>query len=188
MPPCIPGSRTTTRQAPAALSAIGALEKQRANGLEGLRQAYWSYALISKKADNLNGAIVFAKLAVNIQQEIRAKNAALPKEQRGSLSERYRDLYNFLAEQLIEAGRLQEAQYALDLIKRQEVFEFVRGDAKVSAEVEAEAGADDTRGGMALTPGEAALSAKIEEELKAASAIAAGAELAALNRNRNRRR
>ena len=53
---------------------------------------------------------------------------------------------------LITAGRLQEAQQVLDLIKQQELFDFVRRD---SAE------ADDVDGRAALTPTEADLSGQI---------------------------
>ena len=45
-----------------------------------------------------------------------------------SLSEAAEHVYHHLADLLIDAGRLAEAQFVLDLVKEQEIFEFVRRD------------------------------------------------------------
>jgi CHAT domain-containing protein len=119
---------------------------------EDLRQSYWSLSLVLKQQGNLNAAIAFAKMAVNINQEIRAQNRNLPEELTKALAGRYRELYEYLANMLIMAGRLQEAQQVLDLIKQQELFDFVRRDS---------AAASDVDGRAALTPTESDLSSQI---------------------------
>jgi CHAT domain-containing protein len=119
---------------------------------EDLRQSYWALSLVLKQQGNLNAAIAFAKMAVNINQEIRAQNRNLPEELTKALAGRYRELYEYLANMLITAGRLQEAQQVLDLIKQQELFDFVRRDS-------AAAGAVDGR--AVLTPTESDLSGQI---------------------------
>ena len=96
-------------------------------GPDDLRDALWAMARILKAQGNSGGAILFAKKAVNQQQEIRAANRELPAELAKSLAERYRELYMYLADLLIEDGRLEEAQFTLDLIKQQELIDFVRG-------------------------------------------------------------
>ncbi|MGE0242191.1 MAG: tetratricopeptide repeat protein, partial [Parvibaculaceae bacterium] len=116
---------------------------------EDLRQSYWALSLVLQQQGNLNAAIAFAKMAVNINQEIRAQNRNLPEELTKALAGRYRELYEYLANMLITAGRLQEAQQVLDLIKQQELFDFVRRDS-------AEAGNIDGR--AVLTPTESDLS------------------------------
>jgi len=135
---------------------------------EDLRQSYWSLSIVLKQQGNLTAAVAFAKMAVNINQEIRSQNRNLPPEMTRALAGRYRELYEYLANMLIGAGRLQEAQQVLDLIKQQELFDFVRRDANEAQAVE---------GRAALTPTEADLSAKImelvEEPISAASEIEA---------------
>ena len=44
-----------------------------------------------------------------------------------SFAQRYRDVYLSLADLLIGQGRLEEAQRVIDLIKSQEIIDFVRG-------------------------------------------------------------
>lgn len=119
---------------------------------EDLRQSYWALSLVLKQQGNLNAAIAFAKMAVNINQEIRAQNRNLPEELTKALAGRYRELYEYLASMLITAGRLQEAQQVLDLIKQQELFDFVRRDSAAASAVD---------GRAVLTPTEADLSAQI---------------------------
>jgi len=129
---------------------IRSLHKQAAP--EDLRQSYWSLSQVLNQQGNLNAAIAFAKMAVNINQEIRAQNRNLPEELTKALAGRYRELYEYLANMLITAGRLQEAQQVLDLIKQQELFDFVRRDDAEAADVD---------GRAALTPTESDLSGQI---------------------------
>lgn len=138
---------------------------------EDLRQSYWSLSIVLKQQGNLTAAIAFAKMAVNINQEIRSQNRNLPQEMTRALAGRYRELYEYLANMLIGAGRLQEAQQVLDLIKQQELFDFVRRDAKEAQAVE---------GRAALTPTEADLSTRIMELVEAP--ISAASEIEALKK------
>ncbi|MBL8204293.1 MAG: CHAT domain-containing protein [Blastocatellia bacterium] len=70
-------------------------------------------------------AIVFGKLAINSYQQLRA-NVQDALQQ--SFVQSKADAYRTLAELLIEAGRLLEAQAVLRMLKEQEYFEYVRGD------------------------------------------------------------
>jgi len=138
---------------------------------EDLRQSYWSLSLVLKQQGNLPAAIAFAKLAVNINQEIRSQNRNLPEEMTRALAGRYRELYEYLANMLITAGRLQEAQQVLDLIKQQELFDFVRRDSQEAASVD---------GRAQLTPTESDLSTRIMELVEAP--ISAAGEIEALRK------
>ena len=90
--------------------------------LESLSNAY--AALGDRKA-----AILFAKKAVNTQQEIRAQNAGMNQDAAQSLAKDWQRLYQSLAHLLVDEGRIAEAQYVLDLVKQQELIEFVRRDS-----------------------------------------------------------
>ncbi len=140
---------------------------------EDLRQSYWALSLVLKQQGNLPAAIAFAKMAVNINQEIRSQNRNLPEELTRALAGRYRELYEYLANMLIGAERLPEAQQVLDLIKQQELFDFVRRDSKEAASVE---------GRAALTPTESDLSGKILELVDAP--ISAARELESLKKRK----
>jgi hypothetical protein len=70
-------------------------------------------------------AIFYGKQAVNLNQAMRADIAGLDKEsQKGFLSSQ-QDTYRELADILIAAGRLPEAQQVLDMLKEDEYFGFV---------------------------------------------------------------
>ncbi|WP_119391220.1 CHAT domain-containing protein [Taklimakanibacter lacteus] len=138
---------------------------------EDLRQSYWSLSLVLKQQGNAPAAIAFAKLAVNINQEIRSQNRNLPEDMARALAGRYRELYEYLANMLITAGRLQEAQQVLDLIKQQELFDFVRRDSREAASVD---------GRAALTPTESDLSSRIMDLVEAP--IRAAGEIEALKK------
>jgi len=78
-------------------------------------------------------AIFYGKQAVNVLQEIRRSLQPLPQElQEGFLTVRA-PVYRKLAEALIAAGRLLEAQQVLDLLKAEEYLDFVRRDAPAPA-------------------------------------------------------
>ncbi len=97
------------------------------NVADELRDSLRVLANLLAAQGNRNAAILIAKKAVNIQQEIRAANRNLPPELSASLAQRYRELYLFLADLLIAEGRMEEAQRVIDLIKSQEIIDFVRG-------------------------------------------------------------
>ncbi len=107
------------------LGSIRSLQNE--NVPDELRESLKQMAEMLRQAGNVNGAILFAKKAVNTQQEIRAANRDLSPELSTSLAQRYRDLYLSLADLLIEQGRMEEAQRVIDMIKDQEIIDFVRG-------------------------------------------------------------
>ena len=109
----------------ALLRSIRGLEREQAP--EELRESLDSLARLLQRAGNVNAAILFAKKAVNTQQEIRAANRELPAELSAAFADRYRSLYLSLADMLIDQGRIEEASRVIDLIKNQEVIDFVRG-------------------------------------------------------------
>src|SRR5207253_5656104 len=77
-------------------------------------------------------AIFYGKQAVNMFQEIRGSLQPLAQEfQEGFLTSRA-PVYRQLAELLIAAGRLPEAQQVLDLLKQEEYLDFVRRDASAA--------------------------------------------------------
>lgn len=88
------------------------------------------YSIIDKREI----AIFHGKQAVNAMQGIRAANSALARELQRSLLEANKGIYQQLADWLIVAGRLAEAQQVLAMLKQDEYFEFIQRDA-----------ADDTR-------------------------------------------
>ncbi len=112
----------------AMLTLLGSIRSlENGNAPDELRESLRLMSEVLKQSGNVNGAILFAKKAVNTQQEIRAANRDLPPELSGSFAQRYRDLYLSLADLLIDEGRLEEAQRVIDLIKAQEIIDFVRG-------------------------------------------------------------
>lgn len=114
-----------------ALRGIRSLEQ--GNAPADLRDSLRALAELLRAEGNSAAAILFAKKAVNTQQDIRSRNRDLPPELATRLAERYRGLYLFLADLLIEQGRIEEAQRVLDLIKGQELIDFVRGGAEPPA-------------------------------------------------------
>ena len=73
-------------------------------------------------------AIFFGKQAVNTMQTMRGRSLDLAKDLQQSLLKRNADHYRALADLLIEAGRLAEAQQVLSMLKEEEFFEFIRRD------------------------------------------------------------
>ena len=73
-------------------------------------------------------AIFYGKRAVAVYQQIRRDiRAGLNKNSQASFIAANADTYRSLADLLIRTGRLPEAQQVLDLLKQQELFEFLRG-------------------------------------------------------------
>ncbi len=114
-------------------------------------------------------AILFAKKAVNTQQEIRAQNKGMYAEGAQSLAKDWLRLYQSLANLLIAEGRIAEAQYVLDMVKQQELIEFVRRDANAGTET----------GTAVLTRTERSLDSQVDAAMAGPMAIAA--ELDALS-------
>lgn len=130
----------------------------------------WTYDTLSKAFKGRNDpkrAILFAKLAINAQQKIRANNKAFKAEDLKDLKEEWRFLYLDLADLLIGQGRLAEAQAVLNMEKEEELRDFVQRDATA-----------DLRDSEApFTPKEEAQLADIDrliaEPIATASAVAA---------------
>ena len=72
-------------------------------------------------------AIIFYKQAVNIYETIRKDIRLLPTELQNSYKETISKSYRNLADLLLQQNRVLEAQRVLDLLKVQELDEFLRG-------------------------------------------------------------
>jgi CHAT domain-containing protein/tetratricopeptide (TPR) repeat protein len=108
-------------------------------GTLAIMMDYW------EQAQNPNLAIFFGKEAINKFQQIRKNVHNLDAETERSFVESNAKAYRQLADLLISRGRLSEAEEVLDLLKEQEYFEFIRGDAR---------SADSLTKPVALTPAE----------------------------------
>ena len=73
--------------------------------------------------------IFYGKQAVNTMQQLRQGNRALDRDLQRSLLEKNQKIYQQLADWLIVAGRLAEAQQVLAMLKQDEYFEFIQRDA-----------------------------------------------------------
>ncbi|GAB4201570.1 MAG: hypothetical protein Fur006_54160 [Coleofasciculaceae cyanobacterium] len=71
-------------------------------------------------------AIVFFKQSINVTEMIRKDLRVLPKEQQQSYTETVADTYRTLADLLLKQDRVLEAQRVLDLLKVQELDDYLR--------------------------------------------------------------
>ncbi|MEH2145443.1 CHAT domain-containing protein [Nostoc sp.] len=127
------------------LNNIGAIYKslgQYPKALEYLQQALAIFKQIgdrSKEGTTLNNigylldrqkqpelAIVFFKQSVNVIETIRQDLRVLPKEQQESYTKTIAYTYRRLADLLLQKDRVLEAQQVLDLLKVQELQEYLR--------------------------------------------------------------
>jgi CHAT domain-containing protein len=74
-------------------------------------------------------AIFFGTDAVNAYQQIRKNISGMDKDLQAGFAQSKAQTYRILAELLVEAGRLGEAEQILDLLKEQELKDVVRGAA-----------------------------------------------------------
>ena len=81
-------------------------------------------------------AIFYGKQAVNVFQAIRGDIHTLDKALQQSFLTSKTGTYRTLADLLITAGRLPEAQQVLDLLKAEEYFDFVRRDANAAGGIQ----------------------------------------------------
>lgn len=84
-------------------------------------------------------AIVFYKQSVNITESIRGELRSLPREQQQSYTATIADTYRRLADLLLQQDRVLEAQQVLDLLKIQELDDYlrdVRGNQRTAKGVE----------------------------------------------------
>ncbi|MEG4005452.1 tetratricopeptide repeat protein [Microcoleus sp. Pol11C1] len=89
-------------------------------------------------------AIVFYKLSVNVTESIRSDLHSLPTEQQRSYTTTVADTYRHLADLLLQQDRVLEAQQVLDLLKIQEIEDYLRSVR----------GNEKTAQGIPLTPQE----------------------------------
>lgn len=92
-------------------------------------KAFKGLMLVWKARGNTALAIFYGKQAVNKFQELRGSIRGLTKESQDAYREKVTDAYRDLADLLIGAGRLPEAEQVLAMLKQQEAFEFIRRDA-----------------------------------------------------------
>ena len=74
-------------------------------------------------------AIFFDKLAINMLQNIRENFIALPAQLQRSYTRSQENPYRRLARALARTGRIAEARVALEMIREEEYFDFIRRDA-----------------------------------------------------------
>ena len=82
---------------------------------------------------NPSAAIYFGKQAVNTIQGMRGNLRNLDRESQQAFVRAKEGIYRRLAELLIEAGRLIEAQQVVAMLKEEEYFDYVRRDASRDA-------------------------------------------------------
>ncbi|MDX2255487.1 MAG: CHAT domain-containing protein [Pseudanabaenaceae cyanobacterium bins.39] len=81
-------------------------------------------------------ATAFLKQSVNIRESIRQSNRLLPREDRAAYKQSIAYTYRYLANLLIQQGRIYEAIQILDLLKVQEIQDYLRdvkGNARTAA-------------------------------------------------------
>lgn len=93
---------------------------------ELLWKACAAYARTLAAQGALAAGIFFGKQSVNLIQELRAEVAALGRPAQRSFLAVREPVYRELADALITAGRLPEAQQVLDMLKEEEYSDFLR--------------------------------------------------------------
>jgi CHAT domain-containing protein/Tfp pilus assembly protein PilF len=122
-----------------------------------------------RKNGEAQAAIFFGKQAVNNYQQVRSNIRGLDKETQESFVNAQGRTYRGLADILISQGRLIEAQQVLELLKKEEYFEFIRRDDRQAASL---------TGPIPLTKKEEELSRKLEQNSESVTTV--GSEWAAL--------
>ena len=92
-----------------------------------LLMVYWS------SLNNLRFAVFYGKQSVNLYQELRQNINGLDKETQKTYLKSIEDTYRFLADILINEGRIAEAEEVLAMLKEEEFFAYLRRDDKVAA-------------------------------------------------------
>ncbi|MEM9219265.1 MAG: tetratricopeptide repeat protein [Cyanobacteria bacterium P01_F01_bin.150] len=77
------------------------------------------------ESDQIELAITFYKQSVNVRESVRNGIRELPREQRQSFTDTIADDYRALADLLLQQNRILEAQQILDLLKIQELDDFL---------------------------------------------------------------
>ncbi|MEA5498378.1 CHAT domain-containing protein [Limnoraphis robusta] len=106
---------------------------------EGERSTLSSMGEIFDKQNKVELAIIFYKKSVNVTEAIRQNLSGLSTEQQQSYTGTVADTYRRLADLLLQQNRVLEAQQVLDLLKVQELDEYlnnVRGNNQTSEGIE----------------------------------------------------
>ena len=111
-------------------SALAALYLAKATGDPEIQGGVETSMMLGfRKQHDPEEAIFFGLEAVNSYQEIRKNITGLDKELQAGFAQSKAGAYRMLAELLVEAGRLGEAEQILDLLKEQELKDMVPGAA-----------------------------------------------------------
>ncbi|MGB0081282.1 MAG: tetratricopeptide repeat protein [Terracidiphilus sp.] len=109
-------------------SAVAALGLAKATGDPEYEAAIENSMMLGfRNQHHPEEAILFGLDAVNSYQQIRKNISGLDKELQSGFVQSKSGVYRMLAELLIEAGRLGEAEQILDLLKEQELKDLVAG-------------------------------------------------------------
>ncbi len=109
-------------------SAIAALGLAKATSDPEIEAAIENSMMLGfRKQHHPEEAILFGLDAVNSYQQIRKNISGLDKEVQSGFVQSKSQVYRMLAELLIQAGRLGEAEEILDLLKEQELKDLVAG-------------------------------------------------------------
>jgi CHAT domain-containing protein/tetratricopeptide (TPR) repeat protein len=121
----------------ALASELAALSLAKAAGDPGIEGGIENTLMIGfRKEHRSEEAIFFGTEAVNSYQQIRKNIEWLDKALQTGFVQSKSATYRTLAELLVEAGRLGEAEQVLDLLKEQELKEVVRGASENAAGAE----------------------------------------------------
>ena len=146
--------------------------QMKVNAPESLWRIWLGIAASLSHQNQPDAAIFAGKRAVNIIQSLRKHLQPLDQTFQDSFLTDKEDVYRNLADLLIAQGRLPEAQQVLDMLKEDELFDFIRRDS-----------ANDPRTTRAsLTPVEQSFSQRLNTV--SAPLIALGTEYHALNKQR----
>ena len=98
-------------------------------GVSYLTFVYSWLAKLARGRGDIAVAIFHGKQAVNASQRERAQLTGLAPELQRSFLTTKEDIYRDLADVMVEAGRLSEAQQILAMLKEEELFTLLRGEA-----------------------------------------------------------
>lgn len=112
----------------ALASTIAALSLAKAAGDPGIEGGIETTLMFGfRKQHRPDEAIFFGMEAVSSYQRIRKNISGLDKDLQAGFAQSKSGTYRVLAELLVQAGRLGEAEQILDLLKEQELKDIVRG-------------------------------------------------------------
>lgn len=118
----------------ALASELAALSLARAAGDPEMQGAIETTLMIGfRDRHHPESAIFFGMDAVNAYQQIRKNISGMDKDLQAGFAQSKSSTYRMLAELLIQAGRLGEAEQILDMLKEQELKDIVRHAAPVAS-------------------------------------------------------